>query len=238
MARPTGQAEASHRYGLVLALVVADFLFTTAAPTGGLSRLCSVALSGAVLLAALRASGAGPGRRRAGLVLVTVAVLAATLVDITGGGRISRGVLGLTNGVLIAAAPLAITRGLLRSVMTDGVTGQVVAGALAIYLLIGMLFGFLVIAVSDFADGPYFAGRGSTTASDDVYFSFITLSTVGYGDYTPVLGIGRALSVLEGVTGQLYLVTVVALLVSNLRRRREDPPEREARLGSEIPSEK
>jgi hypothetical protein len=49
-----------------------------------------------------------------------------------------------------------------------------------------------------------------------MYFSFITLATVGYGDLVPALQLGRALAVLEGLTGQLYLVTVVALVVSRI----------------------
>jgi voltage-gated potassium channel Kch len=52
-----------------------------------------------------------------------------------------------------------------------------------------------------------------------VYFSYVTLATVGYGDYTPAGDLGRTLVVGEALLGQLYLVTVVALLVSRLARR-------------------
>ena len=57
-----------------------------------------------------------------------------------------------------------------------------------------------------------------------VYFSFVTLTTVGYGDLTASNSVGRAFAVQEALFGQIYLVTVVALLVSNLGRQRFDPP--------------
>ena len=53
-----------------------------------------------------------------------------------------------------------------------------------------------------------------------MYFSFITMATVGYGDLTPQGGLGRALAVTEGLFGQIYLVTAVAALVGNIGRAR------------------
>jgi hypothetical protein len=83
-----------------------------------------------------------------------------------------------------------------------------------------MFFATVASAVSALGGSPYFAGKPSANGADYVYFSFITLATVGYGDFAPALRLGRALAVLEGLMGQLYLVTVVALLVSNLPVRR------------------
>ena len=65
------------------------------------------------------------------------------------------------------------------------------------------------------------------TQSQEIYFSFTTLTTTGYGDLTPVLSVGRVLSVLEMLIGQIYLVTVIGLLVGNLRRSPERASERE-----------
>jgi voltage-gated potassium channel Kch len=53
-----------------------------------------------------------------------------------------------------------------------------------------------------------------------VYFSFVTLTTVGYGDLTAAFDAGRIASIFEALFGQLYLVSVVALLVANLGRER------------------
>ncbi len=210
----------NERYGLVLILVVASFMFTIAAPPGDVTRVISVALFGAVLLAAFYAAGSGHSLQLLGRAAVALSLLGAVAVGGAGGGPVARGLIALANSVLIIGTPLVLGRGLLHHVLEEGVDLRVVAGALSIYLLIGMFFGLLISGIADLASSPYFAGRGATAVSEDVYFSFITLATVGYGDYTPALGIGRSLSVLEGVTGQLYLVTIVALLVSNLGRRR------------------
>jgi hypothetical protein len=52
-----------------------------------------------------------------------------------------------------------------------------------------------------------------------LYFSFVTLATLGYGDYTAAGELGRTLAIVEALVGQLYLVTVIAVLVSRMRRR-------------------
>ncbi len=209
----------SRRYGVVLALVVADTLFIAVAPGSGISRLVSTTLSGAVALSATWAAGVRPRRQQVVRVLAGAAIVGAVIAQIEGDTALSRGLIALGSGALVILAPLVLVRGLLRHVQERGVDTSAVAGALAIYVLIGLFFAFLVTGVSDLASTPYFVQHATNTQSDNVYFSFVTLTTVGYGDFTPALGIGRGLSILEGVSGQLYLVTVVALLVSNLRGR-------------------
>ena len=79
----------------------------------------------------------------------------------------------------------------------------------------------LVFAVvGDLGSQPFFASQERETRSDYMYFSFITMATVGYGDLTPRGGLGRALAVTEGLFGQVYLVTAVAALVGNIGRVR------------------
>jgi voltage-gated potassium channel Kch len=86
-----------------------------------------------------------------------------------------------------------------------------------------MFFSFLDGAVASIEDGPFFAGDPDTDRSDFLYFSYVTLSTVGYGDLSPVSDLGRMLAVAESLIGQIYLVTVVALIVANLRPRPRQP---------------
>jgi hypothetical protein len=95
-----------------------------------------------------------------------------------------------------------------------------VLGALCVYVLLGLSFGFVFAAVGDLGSQPFFASQERGTTSDFMYFSFITLATVGYGDLTPHGGIGRALAITEGLIGQIYLVTAVAALVGNIGRAR------------------
>ena len=91
-------------------------------------------------------------------------------------------------------------------------------GALAVYVLVGLTFGFVIGAIATGSSTDYFASGTDASQSTRVYFSFTTLTTTGYGDYTAATRGGRALAVLEMLLGQLYLVTVISLLVANLRR--------------------
>ena len=91
--------------------------------------------------------------------------------------------------------------------------------ALCIYVLLGMLWAFIYQAIGAFSDDPFFAQPVSATSADYLYFSFVTQTTVGYGDLSAATNPGRAFAVLEALLGQLYLVTVVALVVSRLRPR-------------------
>ena len=67
---------------------------------------------------------------------------------------------------------------------------------------------------------PFFVQEATATTADYLYFSFVTLCTVGYGDLTAAGGLGRAMAVFDALIGQIYLVTVLALLVSQLGRLR------------------
>jgi len=94
-----------------------------------------------------------------------------------------------------------------------------VFGALCLYLLLGLIFA-LVFSSIGFSHPPFFAQKEAAVPNDYVYFSFVTLTTVGYGDLTAKADFSRMLAVSEALMGQLYLVSVVALLVSNLGRER------------------
>jgi hypothetical protein len=85
-----------------------------------------------------------------------------------------------------------------------------------------MLFSFAYGSAAKLGSGFFFAQGTDGTAAIRLYFSYITMATVGYGDYTVAGDLGRTLAVLEGLLGQLYLVTVVALLVGRLRLRRPE----------------
>jgi hypothetical protein len=99
------------------------------------------------------------------------------------------------------------------------VTLHTVSAGLCLYLLIGMAFAFLFGALGDLGN-PFFAHGVAGTPPNLLYYSLTTLTTTGYGDYVAGTELGRALSVTEALIGQIYLVTVVAVLVSNLGMRR------------------
>ena len=93
-----------------------------------------------------------------------------------------------------------------------------VFGALCIYLLIGLIFAFAYAAAHAITGYAQISPVHGDEIQDSLYFSFITLTTVGYGDLVPSTEVGRALAIFEALLGQIYLVTVVAVMVSNLGR--------------------
>ena len=151
------------------------------------------------------------------LLLAAAAVLAFALLAYDRNGLI--GAAGLLSGLLVIATIVAIAIGVVDQ---DEANAQSVTGAICIYLLFGILFLFLYGAVAVLGSGAFFAQGTDGTRSLRLYFSFVTLATLGYGDYTPAGELGHMLAVLEALVGQLYLVTVLALLVSRLRGAADD----------------
>jgi Ion channel len=211
----------AYRYGIVLLLLFATFVFLAIGPTGDWVPLVAVVLQGATLLAALSASGSSSRLWRLAIVVVLFSLVSAT-VGLFVGERNFTGSLFLLSLLLVAGAPAVIVHSLVRRRVIDFRT---VLGAVCVYILLGMLWSFAYAAVGTIQSEPFFAQQSHATVADYLYFSFVTLTTVGYGDFTAATGFGRALAVLEALIGQLYLVTVIALLVSNLgaaRRRRAE----------------
>jgi hypothetical protein len=97
------------------------------------------------------------------------------------------------------------------------------SGAVCVYLLIGFLYTFAYGAVAALGSSDFFAQGTDGTTAIRVYFSYVTLATLGYGDYTAARTLGRSLAVSEALFGQLYLVTVVALLVGSFGQSRREP---------------
>jgi hypothetical protein len=114
---------------------------------------------------------------------------------------------------VIGAVPFVIAGGLWRLVRERGVTLHAVAGALVIYLSLGLAFAWLITLIAQISHTPYFAQHTNGTLGDRVYFSFTALTTTGFGDFSAATPAGHALTVIEMLTGQLYLVTVIAVLV-------------------------
>ena len=98
--------------------------------------------------------------------------------------------------------------------------------AVSIYLLLGLLWATLYLAIDAFSPGSIQVGSYPADRQTELlYFSLITLSTIGYGDIVPLSGEARILAALEGVTGVLYIAITVALLVSRFRNEPSDLPD-------------
>lgn len=203
-------------YVLLLGLIVLDYLILSFLEPGrAWLRLLAALITGATLLSALRTSRVNHRIMRVAQV-ATVAAVALAVVDTLVGSRTVDGAIGLVVGGLLLAAPPAI---LWRIYRHPEVTVETLAGAVDVYLLLGLVFASVYYAANLLA-APFFVQTSSPTGDQFVYFSYVTLATLGYGDLTPAASLGRTLVVVEAMLGQVYLVTVVARLVALLTVRR------------------
>jgi Ion channel len=212
------------RYALVLALVVLSFIVQEALPDTELTRLLVTWLQSGTLVAAVLAAQAPHRWVRAAALLAAVAAIVASLSYLAG-GSVRTNATAIATALLVGVAPMVLAGGLVRDVRkTMTVSIQTLCGVLAIYLLIGMFFSFAYTVVDELGNTPFFSEISDPNRADFLYFSYTTLTTTGFGDLTAVPNVGRTLAVTEALMGQIYLVTIVALIVSNLgpRRRRPD----------------
>jgi hypothetical protein len=210
---------ASHSYGLVLVMVLATFVFVELAGDEPWTASVLLLFECVTLIVALWTSGLARAGSPLNFVLVLIAAALAVALAITTGNALE-GAVGLVSGVLSLSIACVVGLG----VFDQGeINGQSVLGAISIYLLLGFLFLFLYDAIVHLNSAPLFAQGTDGTRATRLYFSYITLATVGYGDYTPGPNVARVAAVFEALSGQLYLVTVIAVLVSRMRvRRRPD----------------
>jgi hypothetical protein len=209
------RVRASHSYGIVLGLIVVSFVFTSIAPTTAWAQAVLVFLQSITLVTALWTSGVARADSTLSLSLVALASLSALALLVFGGTALD-GYVGILSGLLTVATIGTVALG----VVDQGEANvQAVTGAVCVYILIGLLFVFLYGVLAALGSGDFFAQGTDGTRSLRLYFSYVTLATLGYGDYTPAGSFGRTLAVVEALIGQLYLVTVIALLVSRMRAR-------------------
>jgi glucan phosphoethanolaminetransferase (alkaline phosphatase superfamily) len=209
-----------HRYGVVLALVVASTAFQLVVSSADGPRFAVIALQALTLVAAVRTARVQRVGVRIAAGAATLAVL-ASLATWIAAGEIPYAYAAVVSALLVAVAPPVLAAGLVRDLReTRAVSIHTLAGVLAIYLLIGMFFSFSYGLIDAIDASALFADRADSTPAEWLYFSFVTLSTVGYGDFSPGSDGSRALAVAEMLIGQIYLVTIVSLIVANLGRRR------------------
>ena len=209
------EARWAERYGLLFLLIMVALVLTAANTTW--LKIAAVLVQGGVVLFAFLAARVGRRAWRLAIVLVPLAVILG-IAGRFGDSRPAETVAATINLVLPAAAIVALGR---RIVVEPFVSSRTIIGLLCVYLLIGMTFAATYITIAVVSDEPFFVQTDHAQPVDFTYFSLVTLATVGYGDFTAANPMPRMLAAIEGLTGQLYLVTVVAVAVSRVRTRRD-----------------
>jgi hypothetical protein len=220
MSRP-GRLLAPHRerYGLLLFLLVFTYVLSAFA-SGAEVSASQVLLFMWVLLLVLRG-----GRRSRQISRLITTVVVAGSVGTASLSLLLRSPAARAAADLWTALVLLLAVGLIvaRILAHQEITLQSLLGAISAYLIIGLMFASIYRAVDLLAGGGFFAAGdvGARLADQSVstyqYFSFTTLTTLGYGDYTAAGNDGRAIAVLEALSGQVFLATLVARLVAAFR---------------------
>jgi voltage-gated potassium channel len=205
----------SHSYGIVLLLIAGVFVFTSVASNSDWADATLLLLQATTLVAALYTSGVARADSAMSVALVAISTGCAVLLMVFGGTGFEA-LVGILSGVLTVATIFTVALGIVDQ---GEANVQAVTGAICVYVLIGLLFVFLYGVLAVLGSGNFFAQGTDGTRSLRLYFSFVTLATLGYGDYTPAGELGRTLAIVEALFGQLYLVTVIAVLVSRMRRK-------------------
>jgi Ion channel len=201
-------------YGLVLLMIIATYVLAVSLPARWGASIVLV-----VQIATVRLS-LHTSRARRGILVVANAIFAVAAVAAVANLFSERSALTAfvfaAACALYAVAPVSIVRHIGYRRQVDQET---LLGALAAYLLIGMAFAFMYRFLGAAQGGPFFGADGEGTIGDDLFFSFVTLTTTGYGDLVPAGNPGQSLAVLEALAGQLFLVTAVAKIVTAWRPR-------------------
>ncbi|MGH9227533.1 MAG: potassium channel family protein [Acidimicrobiales bacterium] len=205
----------TNSYGLVLLMIIATYVLATSLPERwGASIVLFVQI--ATVRLALHTSQARRGILAVANVLFVVAAVGAVANLFADHDSQLKSFVFSAASVLYVVAPVSIVRHIGYRRRVDQET---MLGALAAYLLIGMAFAFTYRFMGSVQAGPFFGTDGEGTVSQVLFFSFITLTTTGYGNLVPATNPGQSLAVLEALVGQLFLVTTVAKVVTAWRPR-------------------
>jgi hypothetical protein len=198
-------------YASLLVLLLANFFLLELVDDRRWGAIGSTLLSALALLVAISDPESGHRVTRRHWILVAACVALAPIVLIVDSASLV-GLTYLLPVALLVTVTLPIT--INRVLHHRRVTSETILGALCAYVLIGLLFAFLFLAVHDFRDSSFFAQPGLRTQGEFLYFSFVALTTLGFGDLSPAVGLPQALTVIEALLGSIFLVTLVARLVT------------------------
>ena len=196
-------------YSLLLTIAAGPLFASTGLGTDLIELFLAANLVAAVI----------PLRRRSGRRLLLVILIAALIIRLATGwfdeATFAVASLMIWTVVALIAAGVALR----FAFSARSVKRQHVDAALSAYLLAGVFFGNFYWVLEQIQPGT-FTFPGDFSPNSAIYFSFVTLATLGYGDIVPRSDVARGLAIVEGVGGQLFLAVLIARLVSLYARGR------------------
>jgi hypothetical protein len=214
---------ATDAFGLVLGLVILTFVLASLLSNTGWTSVLIMAVTGATSVVALASSHVAPRWVHLATYMSGFAVLLAVIEAVTG-AYVWLNVGGVIQVTLLGVATVSV---LIRVVTSIEVNARTILGAISVYTALGLLFGFAYEAIGRIQGTPFFSDVQHLHHGDYLFFSYTTLTTTGYGDLVPAGQPGEMVATFEMLIGQIFLVTLVAGLVSlwrpgeGLKRRRE-----------------
>lgn len=215
--------QVSDAFGLVLLLVLVTFVLTSLISNSGWGAVLIMAATGATSIVALTSSHAPPHYVHVSIYASALSLLLSIVA------AVSDAALWLSLGAVLQVTLLAVAMVsvLIRVVTAAEVNARTILGAISVYTVLGLLFGFAYEAIARVQDTPFFQGTPVIHHGDYLFFSYTTLTTTGYGDLVPAGQPGEMIATFEMLIGQIFLVTLVAGLVAvwrpgtGLKERRE-----------------
>jgi voltage-gated potassium channel Kch len=231
---PRDAGQQAPRFGFLLLLLVIAYLVSAFTAGTATSVVQIVLFLGATTLA-LRSGQLGRRTVHIAIVITVGGSAVAVTLALTHSSDEGAGVATLWAALVLLLGVVLIVRRVLEQ---PEVTMQSIFGAISAYMIIGLMFASVYSAMNRFSGGMFFVSGQMANVKTFQYFSFTTLTTLGYGDYTAGQSSGQAVAVMEALLGQIFLATLVARLVAAFRgSRRPDPaapsgpPVRPARAG-------
>jgi hypothetical protein len=210
-------------FGLVLALVLLTYILASLLSNRGWSAVVLTVATSATSVVALASSHVRRQVVRASLWLSALTIFLAAVAAVSD----EQTLLNLASLIQICLLAVAMAAVLWRVVSSAEVGSRTILGAISVYAVLGILFTFAFGTIDRIQGGPFFEEVAHPDGSDFIFFSYTTLTTTGYGNLVPGGQPGRMIAGLEMMLGQIFLVTLVAGLVSlwrpgeALRRRRQ-----------------
>ena len=201
------QAYQRRRYAILFYALLLTLIAMPIATTIGLPAVLIKSLLAACLLAAVMPNATKRTRRI--LFVAVLLLVAARLASEQGYLRVDSAVVL----VIVGLTGLAAAAGALRfAVSAETVDSEILYAALSTYLLAGLFFGQIYWSIESMRPGSL-VGPDPISELSAVYYSFVTLATLGYGDIVPRTDIARGVAVFEVIGGQLFLAVMVARLI-------------------------